>query len=56
MTGVVSLTCDASIWEADAGVHGHPGLHSKFEASLNYMRPCPQNKKKELLSMRKFKL
>lgn len=33
--------CDPGIWEGKtgwSGVHGHPWLHSKFEASLRYMR------------------
>ena len=35
--------CHPSTWEMEAGgsgVQGHPWLHSEFEASLGYMRPC----------------
>lgn len=55
MPGVEVPTCDAYNLEADAGgsgVHGHPELHSKFEASVNYMRPCPQNKNSPIRSFK----
>lgn len=34
------------------GIHGHPWLQNKFEASLSYMRPClgKKEKKKMILS------
>ena len=36
---VVVHACDTNTWEQEAGkseVHGHPGLHSQFEANLGY--------------------
>jgi hypothetical protein len=48
---------DAGIWEANAGgsgVHGYPGLHSKFEANLlNYVHP--NQRKSRVVSIRLFK-
>lgn len=29
------------------GIHGHPWLQNKFEASLSYMRPCLGKKEKK---------
>lgn len=43
--GLVAYACSPSTQEVDAGglgVHGHPWLHSKLEASLGHMRPIPK--------------
>lgn len=48
--GRVTYTCKSSAWEVEArgsDVHGHPWLHSKFEASLSYRKPWSQNKTKK---------
>lgn len=35
----------SSLWSQHLwGVHGHSRIHSKFEASLDYMRPCLEAK------------
>lgn len=37
------LACNPSTWEVDTGradVQGQPQVHSEFEASLIYMKPC----------------
>lgn len=32
--------------QKDQKFKGHPQVHSEFEASLGYMRPCFRNKKR----------
>lgn len=33
--------CDPSTWKLEArGAQGHPQLHSKFKANMDYMRSC----------------
>ena len=43
---MVAHNSNLSTWEAEAGgseVYGHPRPHSKFENSLDYMRPYVNN-------------
>jgi hypothetical protein len=41
MAGIGGHTCDLGSWEVETesqGVKEHPQLHSKFKASLGYMK------------------
>ena len=47
MSGVAALACDPNISEVEGrgpGVQGHSWLHSEFQASLGYMKPCLKNR------------
>jgi hypothetical protein len=38
LPGIVEQACNSSTWEAEVGrsqIWGHPGLHSKFQATLS---------------------
>lgn len=44
MVASVCTSCTQKVEARGKEVQGHPWLHTKFEASLDYKRPCLQNK------------
>lgn len=48
-SGLVAYICNTNTWEMDIGESGVPGhlwLHGKFKISLDYLKPCLKNTKR----------